>query len=91
MVFGKVDIDMIAGPSEILVIADKNADPKYVAADLLSQAEHDPMASSILLSNDENLISKVNCELENQIVGLPKMDITQKVLRIMENPSFVNQ
>ena len=44
---------MIAGPSEILVIADKNADPKYVAADLLSQAEHDPMASSILLSNDE--------------------------------------
>ena len=80
LVFGKVDIDMIAGPSEILVIADKNADPKYVAADLLSQAEHDPMASSILLSNDENLISKVNCELENQIVGLPKMDITQKSL-----------
>lgn len=80
LVFGKVDIDMIAGPSEILVIADKNADPKYVAADLLSQAEHDPMASSILLSNDENLISKVNTELEKQMLYLPKMDIIQKSL-----------
>ena len=55
LVYGKVDIDMIAGPSEILVIADDKANPEYVAADLLSQAEHDPMASSILLCLSEDL------------------------------------
>lgn len=80
LVFGKVDIDMIAGPSEILVIADQNANPKYVASDLLSQAEHDPMASSILLSNDEQVISKVNDELKKQLTSLPKVDIIQKSL-----------
>ena len=50
LLFGQVDIDMIAGPSEILVIADEEANPKYIAADLMSQAEHDPMASAVLLT-----------------------------------------
>ena len=58
LVYGKVDIDMIAGPSEILVIADEGADPVCAAADLLSQAEHDPMASAILLSTSEKLIQE---------------------------------
>ena len=60
MVFGKVDIDMIAGPSEILVVADEKANPTYVAADLLSQAEHDPMASSILLTTSKQILKEVN-------------------------------
>ena len=59
LVFGKVDIDMIAGPSEILVIADEKADPKFVAADLLSQAEHDPMACSILITTSPKLVDQV--------------------------------
>ena len=60
LVYGTVDIDMIAGPSEILVVADENANPEYVAADLLSQAEHDPMASAILLTTSEDLLNSVN-------------------------------
>lgn len=57
---------MIAGPSEILVIADEKADPKFVAADLLSQAEHDPMACSILITTSSKLVDQVNQELENK-------------------------
>ncbi|NBK97929.1 MAG: histidinol dehydrogenase [Erysipelotrichia bacterium] len=78
LVYGKVDIDMIAGPSEILVIADESADPKYVAADLISQAEHDPMASSILLTTSQTLIEKVNQELSKQSNALPKVDIIKE-------------
>ena len=77
LVFGKVDIDMIAGPSEILVIADENANPSYVAADLISQAEHDPMASSILLTTDENLALKVMDELKVQSRTLHKKEIIE--------------
>lgn len=80
LVYGIVDIDMIAGPSEILVIADKGANPSYVAADLLSQAEHDPLASAILLSNDERLIEAVNIELKKQSDVLPKKEIIQASL-----------
>lgn len=78
MVYGVVDIDMIAGPSEILVVADKNADPRFVAADLLSQAEHDPMACSILLSTSEKLIKEVNNEISEQLKLLPKREIAEK-------------
>ena len=60
LVYGTVDIDMIAGPSEILVVADEKANAEYVAADLLSQAEHDPMASAILLTTNEELLDLVN-------------------------------
>ena len=80
LVFGKVDIDMIAGPSEILVIADKNANPEYVAADLLSQAEHDPMASPILLTTDKDVLNAVNDELGKQSAVLPKRAIVEQSL-----------
>lgn len=80
LVYGKVDIDMIAGPSEILVIADEGADPVCAAADLLSQAEHDPMASAILLSTSEKLIQEVNAELKKQSAVLPKKEIVEKSL-----------
>ena len=81
LVFGTVDIDMIAGPSEILVIADKDANPAYVAADLLSQAEHDPMASAILVSDNKELIEKVNVELAKQVELLPKVEIAKASLQ----------
>ena len=81
LVYGTVDIDMIAGPSEILVIADEHANPEYVAADLLSQAEHDPMASAILVSPSEAMIQKVNEELEVQSRCLPKWEIVKESLQ----------
>lgn len=74
-VFGTVSIDMVAGPSEILVIADETCNPKYVAADMLSQAEHDKMASSILITNSSSLAKEVQVELEVQIPLLPRAEI----------------
>ncbi len=76
-VFGQVAIDMIAGPSEILVIADKDADPQYVAADLLSQAEHDRMASAVLVTDSEVLALAVQEEIEAQLARLPRYDIAR--------------
>lgn len=81
LVYGKVDIDMIAGPSEILVIADEGADPVFTAADLLSQAEHDPMASAILLTTSQELLDKVNEQLRIQTDALPKKAIVEASLR----------
>lgn len=81
LVFGQVDIDMIAGPSEILVIADEKADPACTAADLLSQAEHDPMASAVLLSNSQKLIDQVNEQLRLQTDQLPKKSIVEESLK----------
>lgn len=81
LVYGKVAIDMIAGPSEILVVADGGADAKFVAADLLSQAEHDPMASAILLSDSAELIGNVNVELKKQTEVLPKKEIVEQSLK----------
>lgn len=81
LVFGKNDIDMIAGPSEILVIADEKASPAYVAADLLSQAEHDPMASAILVSTSQDLIDQVNEQLKIQSSLLPKKAIVEESLK----------
>lgn len=80
LVYGKVDIDMIAGPSEILVIADEGADATYVAADLLSQAEHDPMASAILLTTSQKLLEEVDKELVKQTASLPKREIVEQSL-----------
>ncbi|MBQ7474750.1 MAG: histidinol dehydrogenase [Clostridia bacterium] len=77
-VFGRVAIDMIAGPSEILVIADELSDPAVVAADLLSQAEHDRMASAILLTDSEKLASAVSAELERQLPLLPRYEIARE-------------
>ncbi|MCF0259447.1 MAG: histidinol dehydrogenase [Erysipelotrichaceae bacterium] len=81
LVFGQVDIDMIAGPSEILVIADAKANPAHTAADLLSQAEHDPMASAILLSDSQELIDQVNEQLALQTEQLPKKGIVKESLK----------
>jgi histidinol dehydrogenase len=80
MVFGVVDIDMIAGPSEVLIIADDKADPRFIAADLLSQAEHDEMASSILISTSMDIITQTNTEIELQLKQLHKKEIAQKSL-----------
>ena len=76
-VFGKVSIDMIAGPSEILVIADAKSNPEWVAADLLSQAEHDKMASAVLVTDSYELAEKVSDELERQIPLLPRAEIAR--------------
>ncbi len=76
-VFGLVSIDMIAGPSEILVIADGNSNPKFVAADLLSQAEHDKMASAVLVTDSAELAEMVSAELERQIPLLPRAEIAR--------------
>lgn len=79
-VFGYVSIDSVAGPSEILIIADDSAKPDYVAADLLSQAEHDELASSILITPSEKLANEVKNELEKQIANLERNEIAQKSL-----------
>jgi len=76
-VFGLVSIDMIAGPSEILVIADSKSDPSFVAADLLSQAEHDKMASAVLVTDSEELAEKVSEEIEKQLKLLPREEIAR--------------
>lgn len=76
-VFGKVAIDMIAGPSEILVVADGSCNPAYVAADLLSQAEHDRMASAVLVTDSRELANGVCAELERQIPQLTRADIAR--------------
>ena len=77
-VFGKVSIDMIAGPSEILVVADRTANPKFVAADLLSQAEHDRMASAVLVTDTRAFAEAVSEELERQIPLLPRAEIARE-------------
>lgn len=79
-VYGHVSIDSIAGPSEILVIADETAKPRYVAADLLSQAEHDEMASAILITTSEELAKQVSEEVERFVAQLSRKEILQKSL-----------
>lgn len=76
-VFGQVSIDMIAGPSEILIVADKDNDPKVIAADLLSQAEHDKMASAVLVTDSQELAEQVQAQLEEQIPLLERRDIAR--------------
>ena len=76
-VFGMVSIDMIAGPSEILVIADGNSNPVHVAADMLSQAEHDKLASAVLVTDSQELANKVRDELERQLPKLPREEIAR--------------
>jgi histidinol dehydrogenase len=79
-VFGQVDIDMIAGPSEILIIAEGSANPVFVASDLLSQAEHDELASSILVTTSRELAEKVNAEIERQLANLSRKEIARKAI-----------
>ena len=80
ILYGTVDIDMIAGPSEILVIADESANPKFVAADLMSQAEHDRIASAILVTTSERLANDVKTELERQMKELSRKEIIDESL-----------
>ncbi len=75
LLYGTVDIDMIAGPSEILIVADDTANPKYLAADLMSQAEHDKLASSILITTSERVAKETTEELERQVKTLSREDI----------------
>lgn len=77
LLYGVVDIDMVAGPSEILVMADETADPKFVAADLMSQAEHDKLASAILVTTSEKLADDTITEIERQMAYLERKDIIQ--------------
>mgnify|MGYP000927727120 FL=1 len=79
-VYGHVDIDMLAGPSEILILADESASAEYVAADLLSQAEHDPLASSILITTDMELAQESLAEVRKQLETLPRKDIARASL-----------
>lgn len=78
--YGAVDIDMIAGPSEVLVIADDSADPVFIAADLMAQAEHDPRAAAILIATNEAVIKAVESEIERQIKLLPRADVIRQSL-----------
>ena len=78
MVFGEVDIDMIAGPSEILIIADDSADPVFIAADLLGQAEHDELASSIVITSSKRLADAVDKEIRSQLAALKRKEIAGK-------------
>ena len=79
-VIGHVDIDMLAGPSEILVIADDSANPEYLAADLLSQAEHDPLACAILVTDSERVAKETAEEIEVQLAKLPRKEIAETSL-----------
>jgi histidinol dehydrogenase len=79
-VFGDVGIDMIAGPSEVVVVADEKAEPTFIAADLLAQAEHDPMARSVLLTPSARLMEDVAVEVERQLERLPRREIARSAL-----------
>lgn len=81
LLYGTVDIDMIAGPSEILVVADETAEPKYLAADLMSQAEHDRLASAILLTTSETVAQKTVEEIKRQAAKLSRKDIIEESLK----------
>jgi histidinol dehydrogenase len=80
LVYGTVGIDSLAGPSEVLIIADRHADPVHVAVDLLAQAEHDPMAAAILLTTDADLAKSVAAEVERQLSDHPRRLLTEKAI-----------
>lgn len=80
LVMGQVGIDMLAGPSEILILADKNASPALIAADMLSQAEHDPLASAVCITDCERLLENIKIELNSQVSSLPRAEIASKSL-----------
>lgn len=80
MVYGEVDIDMIAGPSDVLIVADHTANPRWVAADLLAQAEHDKLAQAILVTTEEALIDDVQAEIVQQLATLPRRAIAEAAI-----------
>ncbi|ROY43617.1 histidinol dehydrogenase [Enterococcus casseliflavus] len=90
MVYGEVDIDMIAGPSDVLIIADASANPRWLAADLLAQAEHDILAQAILVTTEAALIEQVQVELDLQLKELPRKDIAAAALESSGKLILVN-
>ncbi len=80
MVFGQVGIDSIAGPSEVLILADETANPAYIAADMLAQAEHDPQAAAVLITDSQQIIERVEQELTKQLNDLPRKEIAEASL-----------
>ena len=80
-VFGEVGIDMVAGPSEVTILADKYSEPNWIASDLIAQAEHDIFAQSILITNNKDLIKSVNASLKAQLIDLPKKNIASKSIK----------
>ena len=80
-VFGEVGIDMVAGPSEVTIVADKYSEPNWIASDLIAQAEHDIFAQSILITNSKDLIKSVNASLKIQLIDLPKKNIASKSIK----------
>ena len=80
MVYGTVGIDSLAGPSEVLIIADEQANPVHIAADMLAQAEHDPMAAAILITTDSEIAAKVQKEVEQQLQNHPRRILTEKAI-----------
>ncbi len=92
LVMGEVGIDMIAGPSEIAILADAGANPVWLAADMLSQAEHDPHASALLITDSRDILDKTQKELERQLESLPRAELAEKSLRdwgaLIEVPSI---
>tara|TARA_B100000575_G_C23099942_1_gene634599 strand:+ start:434 stop:1729 length:1296 start_codon:yes stop_codon:yes gene_type:complete len=89
-VFGDVGIDMIAGPSEVSIVADKNSNCDWIASDLIAQAEHDNFAQSILISNSRDLIKSVNLSLKSQLINLPKKKIATKSIKNYGLAIFAN-
>ena len=85
-VFGEVGIDMVAGPSEVSIVADKYSNPEWIASDLIAQAEHDVFAQSILITNSKDLIKSVNLSLKTQLTSLPKKNIAFKSLKNFADP-----
>ena len=81
LLYGTVDIDMVAGPSEILIVADESANPQFLAADLMSQAEHDVLASSILITTSAKIAEETKAELKRQCAALSRKDIIEKSLK----------
>jgi histidinol dehydrogenase len=81
LLYGVIDIDMIAGPSEVLIIADETANPVFIAADLISQAEHDVLSSAVLITSSEELANEVSKEIEVQLAAIPRKEIAKKSLK----------
>jgi histidinol dehydrogenase len=90
LVYGAVDIDGLQGPSEVLIIADETANPKYCAADLLAQAEHDPLVTAILITTSRRLADRVNQEVERQLEDLPRQAIAAESLNNMGKIAVVD-
>ena len=96
LVYGTVGIDMVAGPTEVFIIADKSADPEWVAADLLAQAEHDVVAQPVLALTDENLAKKVSAEIEKQLetlataaVARQSIDSYGRIILLFSKPAWL--